>query len=343
MLRRCLLASVCGVLMAGAVEAQDAAALRARHAALQEKLAASPFGRPLHVDSSVAGSTHKGEIHAAVEHPYDVVASSLRHPAQWCEILLLQVNIKRCTAGETLSAFITRKPRDSVDSAHQVDFRYAVGAASPEYLQITLTSAAGPMGMRDYEIRLEAARLDARRTFLYMSYSYALGAMGRMAMDTYLSTTGRDKVGFSIVDRQSDGKPVYIDGVRGVVERTAMRYYLAIEAYLDSLAAPQPQRVEKRLRTWYAAISRHPQLREPLSAEEYVAMKRPILGSHESETRPAARPGPGRRRRPWRGEKTESEEVGEEHRAKSRGGPHGHRRQIQHLEAPPEKGRLGKL
>jgi hypothetical protein len=52
--------------------------------------------------------------------------------------------------------------------------------------------------------------------------------MARMAMQAYLLTAGRDKIGFSITSKKADGPPTYIAGVRGAVERNAMRYYLAI-------------------------------------------------------------------------------------------------------------------
>jgi hypothetical protein len=268
------------VLLAGLAQASDADALRARHAALSGELADSSFGRPLHVRSSASGGEHAGEVHAVVDQPYRVVAGALRHAAHWCDILALQVNVKLCEAAgdapaQILSVFITRKPRDPVDTANRVDFDYEVAAASDNYLRVALTSPSGPVGTRDYRLRLEAAPLDARRTFIHMSYSYALGFMARFAMDVYLSTSGRDKVGFSVVDRLPDGRPVYVDGVRGVVERSAMRYYLAIEAYLHSLSAPPGQRLDARLRDWYAQIQRYPlQLRESIGPDEYLKMKR---------------------------------------------------------------------
>ena len=96
-------------------------------------------------------------------------------------------------------------------------------------------------------------------------------------MQGYFATSGRDKVGFSIVDRGPDGRPVYVDGARGAIERNAMRYYLAVEAYLHSLKAPPQERVETRLREWFAAAERYPQLREELRREEYLRMKRVSL------------------------------------------------------------------
>jgi hypothetical protein len=272
---KALLPALCAALATFQVDAQDASALRARHAALTEQLANSGFGRPVHVESSIAGSAHKGEIFAVIERPFSVVAPALARPAQWCEVVTLQVNIKRCEASDqAMRTAITRRAHDSVDSAHPVDFRFQRAAASADYVHVLLDAPSGPVGTRDYAIRLEAAPLDARRTFVHMSYAYTLGTMARFAMDAYLAGAGRDKVGFSVVERTADGQPVYVDGMRGVVERTAMRYFLAAEAYLDSLGEPADKRLDARLRRWYAAITRYPQLRERLGPDEYVEMKR---------------------------------------------------------------------
>jgi hypothetical protein len=137
-----------------------------------------------------------------------------------------------------------------------------------------LDAAEGPFGTTDYRIRLEAAPLDQNRTFLHLAYSYTLRSAARMGMSMYLGSSGRDKVGFSVVDRTRDGRPVYVGGVRGVVERNTMRYYLALEAYLGTLEAPAAERMEKRLRAFHAGLERYPlQLRE-LELAEYLEIKR---------------------------------------------------------------------
>ena len=253
-------AVLCLALTPALAPAQNAAALRERHAALKEQLAGNAFGRPVHVESSVNGGGHKGEIFAVIEKPYAVVAPALSRAANWCDILTLQVNVKRCKASdEALTALITRKARDSADNAHRVDFRFEPLKKGADYLHVELSAPTGPVGTRDYRIVLEAAPLDAKRTFIHLSYAYALGTMARLAMDAYLAGAGRDKRGFSVEGGDA----------RGVVERSAMRYYLATEAYLES-----PQDLDARLRHWYSATARYPQLRESVSADEYVEMKR---------------------------------------------------------------------
>jgi hypothetical protein len=217
---------------------------------------ASPFGRALQVESSAVGGAHRGEIRAVLEQPYGMAAPALASASAWCEILTLQVNIKRCEAsGSALAAFITRKARDPVSDAHRIDFRFE---AVPQdgRLRVALTAPSGPVGTRDYEIRVQVAPLDAKRTRLDMVYAYRLGTMARFAMDAYLAGPGRDKRGFSV-----EG------GERGVIERAAMRHYLAIEAYLGS------SDLQTRLRRWYEAIARYPQLEERVGFEEYLAMK----------------------------------------------------------------------
>jgi hypothetical protein len=80
----------------------------------------------------------------------------------------------------------------------------------------------------------------------------------RLAMEAYLGTLGRDKVGFTVVRDASSGRAAPVQGLRGVVERNAMRYFLAIEAYVDSLAAPPAERLERRLAAWFDATERYP-------------------------------------------------------------------------------------
>src|SRR5918996_3166994 len=86
------------LILAIPAQAQDAQALRARHAALRAELADNPFGRPLHLESSESGSEHRGTVYAVIEQPFKRVGPSLRRAAQWCDVLILQANVKNCEA-----------------------------------------------------------------------------------------------------------------------------------------------------------------------------------------------------------------------------------------------------
>ena len=259
-------------------EAQDARTLRARHEALRAELADNPFGRPLarriERDLGRAARRDLRRDRAAVQASGD----GLRHAAQWCEVLILQANVKNCAASnraaEALAIFVARKPTDSPGQAYRVDFGYQAQAARADYLHVALDAPEGPLGTTDYRIRLEATPLDASRTFLHLAYSYTPRASARLGMNMYLATSGRDKVGFSIASRAPDGRPVYVGGVRGVVERNTMRYYLALEAYLDTLDASAAGRLEQRLRAFHAGLERYPRQLHELELGDYLDIKR---------------------------------------------------------------------
>jgi hypothetical protein len=121
---------------------------------------------------------------------------------------------------------------------------------------------------------LEAVALEDGQTFIHFSYSYGYGLVGRLAIQAYLDTIGRNKVGFSVASTAADGRPVYVGGRRGLIERNSMRYFLAIDAYLGTRSAPPPARFEKSLRNWFAAVERYPRQLHEMELNEYLDMKR---------------------------------------------------------------------
>jgi hypothetical protein len=111
-------------------------------------------------------------------------------------------------------------------------------------------------------------------------------------MQTYLGTIGRGKMGFTVVGQQSDGRPLYIRGMRGLVERNTMRYYLAIDAFIGALSEPPQARLEKSLRDWFTAIERYPRQLHEMEEGEYLAMKRKEYLRQQTEVRAKTRPAP---------------------------------------------------
>jgi len=273
------LAGLLGVLTVPAANAQDAAGLRARHTALRDALATSLFQRPLVLESTQADGSLKGDVYAVVAQPYSVVGPALQVSEHWCDVLIVHLNVKQCRtrgsgAQTTVNLVVGRKFDQPVDDAYQVAFAYRVAANEPDYLQVRLDAEAGPLGTKNYRIVFEAVPLDATRSFVHMSYSYGYGMAARLAMEGYLATLGRDKVGFSVVGRKPDGSADYVGSVRGLVERNTMRYYLAIEAYLGALALPPEQQADKRMSDWYTATERHARQLHEMERDEYLTMKR---------------------------------------------------------------------
>lgn len=264
---------------ATAASARTAAELRTQYEALRARLTSSPFGQPMLIESTEASATLKGEVYAVLGQPFQPTGHALAGLDHWCDILILHLNVKICrtqvTEGDArVVVAIGRKYNQPLADAHTLEFSFRTIAQGDDHVAVMLEAVHGPLGTRDYQILVEAMPVDAQRTFVHMSYSYGYGVSARLAMKVYLATFGQDKVGFTIVERDGGGQPVYVDGVRGVVERNAMRYYLAIESYLGSLGAPAARQTDKRLRDWFAAIERYPRQLHEIDEIEYLSMKR---------------------------------------------------------------------
>ena len=79
---------------------------------------ASPFGRPLAVDSDDDGERVHGAIHGEIAHPFAPLAARLADPAEWCAIVVLHLNVKGCARertgdGEFVTVYSGRKDYDA--------------------------------------------------------------------------------------------------------------------------------------------------------------------------------------------------------------------------------------
>ena len=267
--------------MLGTAPAAEASpkALLLKHGELKDRLASNQFQSPIHLISHETADGVSGEIYAVITQPFASAGPALERPGTWCEILFLHYNTKYCRASGNapsakLNMAIGKKHDQPLEEAFRVDFDLKVLAKTSDYLQLSLNADKGPLSTRNYRIVFEAASLDAGRTFVHFTYAYEYGISGKLAMQVYLGTAGANKVGFTVVGTQPDGTPKYIGGLRGVVERNTMRYYLAIESHLGALSAPPQARIEKSLRDWFAATERYPRQLHELEQAEYLEMKR---------------------------------------------------------------------
>jgi hypothetical protein len=269
---------------AGAARADDpvaapGASLRARYLGLQETLANNQFRRPLYLESREGQSEVTGDIYAVIDFAFDAAATAFSMPGDWCDILILHINTKGCRVtsvnrGIGLNLWIGKSYQQPLADAFRVNFAYRVNTRAEDYLRVGLSAGEGPMGTRDYRITLEAVPVENGKTFIHLGYSYGFDGFGRFAMQTYLATLGRNKVGFTVVGVQPDGASRHIGGLRGVVERNTMRYYAAIEAFLGAQSESPQARFEKRIRDWYGAIELYPRQLHEVGQGEYLDMKR---------------------------------------------------------------------
>jgi hypothetical protein len=263
----------------GIAAVNPVSSLLVKYEVLQKELCHNQFQKPLYLDSNENSNNLQGQIYAVVDYPFATVSAALTGAPQWCDILNLHLNIKYCRPksgkpGEELSVYVGRKYEQALEQASHVEFAFNADTKAPDYLQVLLNADTGPFDTHRYRIFLEAVPVESGRTFMHLSYSYEAGWAATLALKCYLNTVGSDKVGFTVIGKKPDGRPVYTGDVRGVLERNTMRYYLAIDAYLSALSAPPDRRLETRLQNWFAYTERYPLQLHEMEQSEYLTMKR---------------------------------------------------------------------
>ncbi|MDR3369003.1 hypothetical protein [Rhodoferax sp.] len=277
---RCVAALGLATWLGTALANPDAAqALRAQRAAFSEQLQHNVYARPLVLLSSETPPNLRGDIYALMAFPFATVSSALQDPQQWCEVMVLHLNTKYChtasgTKGTVLNVNIGKKVPETLSQAARIALNFTVAATQPDYFEVRLQAKDGPMGTSNYQLALEAVAQPSNQTFLHLTYSYSANLAGRLAMQAYLATLGRDKVGFTQIGESVNGHPAWIGGMRALAERNTMRYYLAIDSYLASAALPPAERFERSLQSWFKATEQYPRQLHEIEWPAYLAMKR---------------------------------------------------------------------
>jgi hypothetical protein len=274
-----LLMSVTALGAHAALDAGSAPAMRELHRKLGDQLANSPLKRPVVLESKETDGGLQGDVYAVVDDSIDDVRRALERSSQWCDMLVLHINNRRCRAarssgGETVTLSVVPRYDKPIDQAFELSFVHRVVHDSRDYLLVDLSAESGPMGTSHYRVLLEAIPLAERQTFLHFAYAYDHNMMAKLATQAYLATFGSDKVGFTVVGKTPDGAPEYIRGLRGLVERNAMRYFLTLDAYLDGLSVPQAEREDKRLNSWFQSVEQYPTQLHEIDLSTYLAIKR---------------------------------------------------------------------
>ena len=259
-------------------------ALIGQYKVLDSQLQNNQFKRPLVLKSTESPDSLKGEIYAVLDYPFTEVNNAINNPDHWCDALILHINVKYCRisndsalaskSGTVLNINLGKKYDQPLVETYKAKFNYESITSATNYFSVEMKAADGPLGTKDYRIWVEATPVNKNQTFLHFTYAYSFGLTGRLAMKGYLATIGRDKVGFSIEPNQANGTQSYIQGIRSVVERNTMRYYLAIDAYLAALKVAPENQQEKRFELWFDSTEQFAQQLHEVERTEYLTMKR---------------------------------------------------------------------
>lgn len=255
-----------------------AAALLAKRQEFQPQLLAKAMGEPLHLLSQEANNRLEGDVYAELAAPFERVSAALGSAESVCGVLFLHLNVRSCLPSrgpDGPQVTLAVGPKHGATAGTLYDMRYTmrVEAATADYLRVSLAAASGPLSTKDYRIIFEASPIEGQRSFVHFGYAYSFGALAKMAMGLYLATAGRSKIGFTVVGTGADGKPQYVKGERGSLERNVIRNYLALQAYAGVTAGTPQAQTQARLRAWFALTERHAAQLHELDLDEYLQEK----------------------------------------------------------------------
>ena len=216
------------------------------------------------------------EVSGHLPFPFEEISDALADPASWCEFLALHLNTKACAHGSAdgiplLVLYSGRKHYEAPEDAYRLDYQFTAKRESGGALRVTMQAEQGPLGTRDHRIEVEASP-QPEGTAVHVRCSYAPSTFSRASTALYLATLGRGKEGFTQTVDPASGDKEPVGGVRGIIERNAVRYYLALDAFLQTRHVPLEQNLEATLRIWFDLAAQHPQLEE-IEREEYLNSK----------------------------------------------------------------------
>jgi hypothetical protein len=246
---------------------------------IEKELEKSSLTVPFILEFSMGKNASQVDVYGTIKYPFDSVVNELQLPTNWCDIVVLHSSIRSCTYKKVndtwlLTFYSVKKFQDPLKDAYQMHFEYHVIAQQPGFFDISLAAPEGIFGTKDHQIGFEAIALDQDRTFIHLKYSYRCSRLAYFLMKSYFSIFGGERTGFSVIDTDSNGNPVYVGGLRGAVESDVMRYYLTILAYMDTLKFPVEQRFEKRMNQWYDLTAPYKRQLFEMEREVYLTYKR---------------------------------------------------------------------
>jgi hypothetical protein len=261
---------------------KQAESLIAVYHQFEARIAKSPLVLAIHLESHVESNFSGVDIYGIIDYPFETIQKELSKPRNWCDIIILHPNIRACTysatdGGTMLTMHNVNRHFQTITEAYQVYYKYQIMAGTPSFLDISMAADKGPMSSSDHKFRIMAVALDAKRSFVHLSYSYRYSPLQYIAIKSYFALFGSKVAGFSVEGVDEKNGPVYVSGVKASIERNLMRYYMAILAYFDALKYSPEQRFEKRLSGWIDLSDRFQKQFPKIERKQYFEFKRTDL------------------------------------------------------------------
>lgn len=209
---------------------------------------------------------------------YQDIAPVLAKPGSYCDFLPLLFNVKSCVIPEfnpvtRMKFYVAGKHYSAPITSYRIHAIFRLVDRTPEKIRIRLESQEDSLGKSDYDVDLVAVPMDGE-TLLYVKSRYAPSRLTRMATNTYIKVFARDKPGFTEIRDPGSGKKRLITGFPAVIERSIVRAYFALEAYMLNFRLPSAKRFEACLKTWYDLNRPYKKQLYELGRDQYLMIKR---------------------------------------------------------------------
>ena len=210
---------------------------------------------------------------------FDSLRQYLSEARNWCEIMLLHLNVKSCVhrqdeGSEMLDLYLGRKYAQTPGESTRIDFQFYSRGAD-DVFQARLHADQGPYGTSDYRFELNAIPA-GEQVFVKLRLSNRVGYAEKLA-DVYLNTLGRFKVGFTYVGKDLFGRPKFVKGRLGAAERNVVRYMLALETALSDTDADFMVWAGR----WFEATEEYPKQLREMARKDYMSVKTTELENQE--------------------------------------------------------------
>ncbi|MGW8247454.1 MAG: hypothetical protein ACWGOV_05020 [Acidiferrobacterales bacterium] len=205
------------------------------------------------------------------------VAAVLAKPGSYCDFLPLMFNVKGCVITDfnpvtRIKFYVAGKHYTSPITSYRIHAVFRLVGRTPDKIRVRLEADPDTPGKSDYDVDLMAIPLDGE-TLMYLESRFAPGRITRMATNTYVNVFARDKPGFTEI-QEPGGKKKLITGFPAVIERSSVRAYFALKAYMLNHHLPPAKRFDACLNTWYDLNQPYKKQLYELERDQYLQIKR---------------------------------------------------------------------
>jgi hypothetical protein len=264
-----------GIASAGSTSLDE---LRKNYAAYQSWKQRNDSNVSFFLETSKLESTFMARMGVeAVGRSLAELAPILGEPASWCGFMPLHLNVKACVSiadgsDQAITLYFGRKHYQPPNKTKPLTLNFS-SEHTADFFSVNLSANRGPYGTTDYHIDFYAIPT-TNGVYNELRISQRFGDLANTLGKLYLSTVGRNKEGFTVLGYNKDGKPRYVSGMRGVVERNIVRYLLAIKVFLEPQASTGKVAFERRAELWFDETEAYKRQLHELPREEYLDNKR---------------------------------------------------------------------